>query len=804
MYRLCSECGRPRWWQEIHDTGPCGHRIEVSDLLGADDAGRCDPWRLYVRARRKDRARTVCSQLGGAGILGDGAVLESRVTERGTIAVRWVRMAGAVPLDFAAKAGPWIELKGAQTLRIDEDEVGSSIDVDLDLDIAVQSSQSLGGQTSLTGLRLGSCVGVQASAEGQLVLVQTGRELLRLVAREDNCLRAVSRDATRLLLNGEPFTADILRPGDVLSDEHHRWCWKGVERGFQPAAAEGAFSVSADELALEGRVRDFTASFRSGELTVVVGGSGSGKTTLVRMLAGILIPTAGSIVLQCHGARRKYESHELEQFAADVASRVSYVPQDDAVLAELTVRQAIEYAYLLHPSNRGRSRTSQSIHETVTFLLQSTGLDAHSEKLVERLSGGQRRRVNLALGLVGDPDLVVLDEPTTGLDFDNERKTMQLLRRLAHQGRSVVIVTHSLEAIQFADRCVVVRAGSRGAEIAVEIEGRESVMSSEASIAALIAGRMSPTTQAPPLRHSARRARWRFVELVDRAFRQWINTPIPAVLAFVALPFLLGLMVRLGSGEFRKERLAIGLVAIFWLGVNQSVRDLLKDLDVIRREDLDGTSPTRQIMARAFFSLATSAVGAVAMTAPLYFIELKSWVPVISSFSQFTENNGRIELLPWYAAILAFWATGLMGGLIGLAIASVCSFARRKAESLAVLVSVLVTLPQFLYSEKCLSDGLARDPEHFDYYFRTWHAGSEQAADFLSFLTVTRWTFLPLEAWMDQVPNSRIYRLSGITLGAAAAGTLIVAAGMLTVSINVERGAGWTPRRRGTIASRRE
>jgi ABC-type multidrug transport system ATPase subunit len=730
-------------------------------------------------------------------------VVESQLTESGAIAVRWVRPAGAGTLDASHAFGAWTELRTAQTLRVDEAESRDAVEIDLDLDVAVNPIPGVGGRASLAGLRIGSCIGVEPSSEGQLVLSQSGRELIRIVAREDNCLRAASLDATRLLLNGEPFTADIIRPGDVLGDGRYRWCWKGVERGFKPATADGAFSISATALALEGRVRDFTAAFRSGELTVVVGGSGSGKTTLVRMIAGILIPASGSISLQSHGVQRQYESHELEQFAADVAARVSYIPQDDAVLAELTVRQAIEYAYLLHPANRGQSRTRQALHETVTFLLQSTGLDAHSEKLVERLSGGQRRRVNLALGLVGDPDLVILDEPTTGLDFDNERRTMQLLRRLAHQGRAVVVVTHSLEAIQFADRCVVVRAGSQGAEIAAEIEGRENVISAEASIASLIAGRSTPAAESRTAREPTRMPRWRFVELVGRTFRQWINTPIPAVLAFVALPMLLGLMVRLGSGDFRKERLAIGLVAIFWLGVNQSVRDLLKDLDVIRREDLDGTSPTRQILARACFSLATATVGAVAMTAPLYFIELKSWLPTTSDFSQFSEQNGKVDLLPWYAAIVAFAVAGFMGGLFGLAIASICSFARRKAESLAVLASVIITLPQFLYSEKCLSDGLARDPEHFGYFFKTWHSGSEQAADFLSFLTVTRWTFLPLEAWMDQIQDSDIYRLAGISLGAAAVGTLIVAAGVLTISINIERGAGWIPRRRGAIAARR-
>lgn len=729
-----------------------------------------------------------------------------RRADDGLIAVRAIEASDTPSAETATPRSPWIEIRAAQTVLTRSGFGDATPELTIDLAVAVPIAPATAGQKCLQGLRIGSCVGIEVTPSGQLAISDRGSESLRILPREDNLLRAACLDSTRLLLNGEPFAADVIRPGDVLGDGVYRWCWKGVERGFEPAQAEGGFSVSASALALEGRVRDFTASFRSGELAVVVGGSGSGKTTLVRMIAGILIPSSGAMTMQVQGDSRSYPSEKLESFAADIAHRVSYIPQDDAVLAELTVRQAVEFAYLLHPSNRGKSRTSQALVETVSFLLQSTGLTEHADKLVERLSGGQRRRVNLALGLVGDPDLVILDEPTTGLDFDNERRTMRLLRRIAHQGRAVVVVTHSMEAIRFADRCVVVQPGPNGAEVAAEIEGRDRITASESTIASLVAGKASQGAGPAAATRVRRTPRPRFIELVARGFRQWINTPTPALLAFVALPLLLGVMVRLGSGDFRKERLAIGLVAIFWLGINQSVRDLLKDLDVVRREDLDGTSPTRQILARACFSWATAAIGAIAMTAPLHWIDLDGWLLLPDPMGQFTERARGAEyqtLLPWYLTILAFWAAGLMGGLFGLAIAAACSFARRKAEALAVLASVIITLPQFLFSEKCLSDGLARDPEHFNYFFKTWHSESEQAADMLSFLTVTRWTFLPLEAWMDQINDTDIYRLSAIMLGAGAIGSLIVASGLLTVSINVERGAGWLPRRRARVKERR-
>ena len=798
MYRYCNECCRPRWWPDVHNAGPCGHRVDRDGLLGSDRVGACDPHRVHAVARTRGKAGSVKLAAGTAVQVGDGVQLEMRRAPDGMIAVRAIHGRVDSHPDRAEATSAWIDMRTIQTVvaRVGSGDVSSEVSVDLV--VSMPRTALTAGLKCLQGLRIGSCVGIDITPDGRLVASGTGQDILRLVPREDNLLRAACLDSTRLLLNGEPFSTEVIRPGDVLGDGVRRWCWKGIERGFEPARAEGDFSVSASALTLQGRVRDFTASFRSGELAAVVGGSGSGKTTLVRMIAGILIPTSGVMTMQEHAKSIEYPSHELESFAAKIAPRVSYIPQDDAVLAELTVRQAVEFAYLLHPSNRGQARSSQALVEHVSFLLQETGLTEHAAKLVGRLSGGQRRRVNLALGLVGDPDLVILDEPTTGLDFDNERRTMRLLRRIAQQGHAVVVVTHSMEAIRFADRCIVVQAGPNGAEVAAEIKGRNRITASVSTIASLVAGKTASQGATPIAATRFRRTpRPRFIELVARGFRQWINTPTSAALAFVALPLLLGLMVRLGAGDFRKDRLAIGLVAIFWLGINQSVRDLLKDLDVIRREDLDGTSPTRQILARACFSCSTAAIAAIAMTLPLCWLSLDGWVLWFDYVGQFADPmRGTVDetLLPWPVTVLAFWAAGLMGGFFGLAIAAACSFARRKAEALAVLASVIVTLPQFLFSEKCLSDGLARDPKHFDLFFTTWHGRSEQAADMLSFLTVTRWTYLPLEAWYDRIHHTDIYRLSAVMLCSGAIASLIFASGLLTVSIHVERGASWLPR----------
>lgn len=803
MYRYCIECRAPRWWPDVHARAPCGHRLEVTDLLGCQSGGRCDPAALHVILKRRGGLARQSVPVGTVATVADGVAMEARLSSAGVVAVRFVRAAGERGEGTAII--PWTAIAGSRQVSADGQGDGVGLVADLDLAVPPLAASRGGEQTTLAGLEVGVSVDVAASGTGTLDR-NAESPALRLIPREDNCLRAVCLDATGVRLNGEPFATELIRPGDIVSTARYAWRWSGLEWGFVQAPEVGSFEISAADLILAKRVRNFTVAFKSGELAAIVGGSGSGKTTLVRMIAGILTPTGGRMTVRADGSCKVYESHQLPQFAYHIQSRVAYIPQDDAVLHELTVRQAVEYAYLLHPSNRGAARTRKAVLEQVASLLQSVGLESHAGKLVGHLSGGQRRRVNLALGLVGDPDLVILDEPTTGLDFDNERRTMQLLRRLAHQGRAVVVVTHSLDALQFADKCVAVRWGAEGAEIAATIEGSDAVAASSARVESLISQhhRSEPAGAAALRRDGGRVPRPRFAELVARGFRQWINTPVPALLAFIVLPLTLGVMVRLGSGNFREERLAIGLVAIFWLGINQAVRDLLKDIDVIRREDLDGTSPLRQVLARACFVLVSSAIGAVVMTVPFHWMSLNGWKLWIDWIGQYTDRFGGQDTthLNWHATIIAFWAAGLMGGLLGLTIAAACSFARRKAESIAVLASVLVTLPQFLYSEKCLSNGLARDPEHYDLFFNTWHSSAEQAADWLSFLTVTRWTYLPLEAQICGIEGTSINRLSIMMLGAGAIASIVLAAGLLTISLSIERGAGWVPRQRARVRMR--
>ncbi|MDP9101317.1 MAG: ABC transporter ATP-binding protein [Actinomycetota bacterium] len=182
-----------------------------------------------------------------------------------------------------------------------------------------------------------------------------------------------------------------------------------------------------------------------GEVFGLLGPNGAGKSTLVRQLAGVLAPDAGSIELL---------GHDVTRTPAHAPRLLAYLAQEEPALLELPVGLAVETTARL----RGLSR---SVARTLTGdLLDELSLTQLSTRALRSLSGGQRRLAELAAALVGDRPLLVLDEPTTGLDAGARRAVWEALRRRTAQGATIVLVTHNvLEAESVLDRVAVLDAG---------------------------------------------------------------------------------------------------------------------------------------------------------------------------------------------------------------------------------------------------------------------------------------------------------------------------------------------------------
>ncbi|MCA9950142.1 MAG: ATP-binding cassette domain-containing protein, partial [Anaerolineales bacterium] len=184
-------------------------------------------------------------------------------------------------------------------------------------------------------------------------------------------------------------------------------------------------------------------SFRPGEFIALVGGSGAGKTTLMKALLGLEVAQNGTVFVS---ERPFIIDGQTQQFAA-MHSIVGYVPQDDIVHRQLTSLEALDVIarFRLAPD-----LTKQERLDCIKETLEIVELWPHRDKLISQLSGGQRKRVNIALELLAEPRLLFLDEPTSGLDPGLDLVIMEILRKWAtkpEDPRTIILVTHATENV---------------------------------------------------------------------------------------------------------------------------------------------------------------------------------------------------------------------------------------------------------------------------------------------------------------------------------------------------------------------
>jgi ABC-type multidrug transport system ATPase subunit len=186
-------------------------------------------------------------------------------------------------------------------------------------------------------------------------------------------------------------------------------------------------------------------------LFAVVGPSGAGKSTLLGALTGLRPADEGSVSVNGRDLYAEYD---------DLRRSIGLVPQEDVLHPQLTVRKALSYAAALRfPPEVSRAERERRVDEVLAEL----GLSQRAQLRIDRLSGGQRKRVSVAVELLTKPTLLFLDEPTSGLDPGYERSLMTLLRELADGGRTIVVVTHSVASLHLCDTVLVMAPGGRPA-----------------------------------------------------------------------------------------------------------------------------------------------------------------------------------------------------------------------------------------------------------------------------------------------------------------------------------------------------
>ncbi|HWZ17475.1 MAG TPA: FHA domain-containing protein, partial [Ktedonobacteraceae bacterium] len=290
--------------------------------------------------------------------------------------------------------------------------------------------------------------------DNKLVLAhpQVSAHHARLV-QEGGAYRIFDLNSTNhVYVNSELTSNHLLKLGDEIRIGPFKFVYESTH--LTQYDESNYIRINASDLKKFGNnnvilLNNISLSIPPRKLVALVGGSGAGKSTLMNALNGLRPPQEGSVF---------YNGKDFYRNLAAFSDQLGYVPQDDIVHRDLTVERALYYAAKLRlPSDFTRKQINQRINE----VLEDVEMTGRRHLLVKKLSGGQRKRVSIALELLANPSVFFLDEPTSGLDPGLDRKMMFLLRKLADQGHTIIVVTHATNNINTCDYICFLTQGGR-------------------------------------------------------------------------------------------------------------------------------------------------------------------------------------------------------------------------------------------------------------------------------------------------------------------------------------------------------
>ncbi|MFD9211060.1 FHA domain-containing protein [Streptomyces sioyaensis] len=523
-------------------------------------------------------------------------------------------------------------------------------------------------------------------------------------------------------VNGQPVTKSgtkVIGQNDIIGVGHSTFRLVGDRLEEFVDTGEVSFSARHLTVTVDGGkqiLKDVSFGVPEKSLIAVIGPSGSGKSTLLKALTGYRPANQGDVL---------YDNRNLYKQFAELRQRIGLVPQDDILHKELTVQKALKYAAKLRfPGDTAEAEREARIDE----VLHELKLDVHKDKKVTSLSGGQRKRVSVALELLTKPSLIFLDEPTSGLDPGMDRDVMQLLRGLADDGRTVLVVTHSVAELALCDKLLVMAPGGGVAYFGPPEEalnffqydtwadvfsafenyrdydwmgrwrGSPHFQLYAADIDAVAP--QSVNVQAPPARIQKSQS-WgsqlwtlmrRYVSVLasDRGFLG-LMLILPAVLGVVSM--LIPSDFGLGYGPLEKHRtnrdastiMLILAVGMCFSGAANSVRELIKERVIYERERATGLSRSAYLMSKVIVLGVVTAFQGV----------------IIAAIGFSTRNMPAEGLVvadaPAIEMALAIIALGFTSMMFGLIISALVKTAEKTMPLLVMFAIVQVVFTGVLF-----------------------------------------------------------------------------------------------------------
>ncbi|MDH6574508.1 FHA domain-containing protein [Kitasatospora sp. MAP5-34] len=439
-------------------------------------------------------------------------------------------------------------------------------------------------------------------------------------------------------LNGQPVLRAVVGGTDLIGIGHSMFCLVGDE--LQEFVDTGDVDLDVEGLVVrvaDGRKLLDGITFPVGQkcLLAVAGPSGAGKSTLLNALTGLRPADEGTV---------RYDGRDLYRDYAELRRRIGLVPQDDILHTQLTVRRALGYAAELRfPGDTAPAERAARVNEVIGEL----GLEQRADQVISSLSGGQRKRVSVALELLTKPSLLFLDEPTSGLDPGMERSVMQMLRNLADDGRTVIVVTHSVLSLDLCDRLLLLAPGGRTAFYGPPGETLGFVGFTEWPAAFEAFENDTARDWAGDYRNSDEHRRY-IADAMDRPHRTPATAPAPVappppqgwfaqlgtlvrryasalaadrifLAAMIVLPFAMGAMTRALAGSTFTQLTALNALLILCVGgvlvgAANGVRELVKERVIYQRERAVGLSRSAYLWSKIVVLGTITVVQAVVLT----------------------------------------------------------------------------------------------------------------------------------------------------------------------------------------------
>ncbi len=631
---------------------------------------------------------------------GDRWVAEDSGSRYGTFIdgerVTRIEITGPVVLNLAAPDGPTIELSPVELSPV-EDRSNKTF-----------PTRATGHH--LTTYRLQERVRIGRDEDNDIVVDDLGVSRRHAELRWAGGLLEIHdlKSVNGTFVNGRRVSSAPLAEGDLVEIGRHDFRFVGGE--LEEYVDQGLITFSARDLVVEvdgghRLVDEVGFSLDERSLLAIVGPSGAGKSTLLSVLTGFHPLAQGQVL---------YEDRDLHRDGAALRSRIGLVPQADLLHDGLTVRRSLGYTERLRlPPDVTEAEREARLDE----VLEQLGLTQRVDSRIELLSGGERKRVNVATELITEPSLLLLDEPASGLDAGLERTLMLLLRDLADAGRTVVVVTHSLDSVHLCDRLLVLAPGGIPAYfgppdgVEERFGGSELVdvfhqMSGDGDHAQWRDPASSTTAETDQTGKADRAGKTDRADETDRAdkgastssgartglgLRAWLRqfgtlsarfasvlvsdrrnslllllqAPILGLLMAIALPT--GELSAPGDTEIRFVSTAglvlfVVLLGATWLGANNAIREIARERPLFEREQAVGLSASAFVLSKALV------LGVITVAQAIVLVAIA-----------LSRQDGPAE------AVVLGWAMGeimLAASLAGLA-----------SMSLALLVSAVVRSP---------------------------------------------------------------------------------------------------------------